>query len=101
MKTGLVFKAILLVVVFALGNALMVQPALEIHKHKPIAHADEKASDEAHCCFICHPAHRQWAAPTWLSGAYHLISSGSYLHKTFDLHLDPPIGSIFHPPQAF
>ena len=99
MKIGLFSKAVLLVAVIALGNAFIVQPAMEIQKKHIASHAQENNGDESQCCFICHPSHHQWVAPTWPGGATRLVSTEPYLHKTSDLHSDPPIGSIFHPPH--
>lgn len=86
----------------ALGNQLIVQPAIEIQKRHIAAHAqEENGGDESQCCFICHPTHHQWIANNSASGIKQTVSTSYVYYNTSAAYPDPLIGSIFRPPLAF
>ena len=94
-------KIAFVIVLMALGNSLIVQPAMEIQKKHIASHAQENNGDESQCCFICHPAHYQWIANASTPGIKHTISTSHIAYHTAVPYPDPLIGSIFRPPLAF
>lgn len=95
-------KIIFVVALMALGNSLIVQPALELRNNHIAAHEQENSGsgDESDCCFICHPAHFQWIANASNPSVKRIISTSFISHGTFSAIPDPRIGSIFRPPVA-
>ena len=94
-------KIVFFVALLAIGNSLIVQPALEIQQKHVAAHAAENSRDESDCCFICHPAHFQWIANASAPSVSRIISTSFIQPHTFTAYPDPRIGSIFRPPLAF
>jgi len=76
-------------------NCMVVEPAFAYKEDS----ADTQ-QDEAHCCFICHSVHHQWAPasngmhfPVPLIKADFVPNEGSFYLGSF-------ASSVFHPPQS-
>ncbi len=93
-------KIIFVVALMALGNSLIVQPALELRNNHIAAHEQENSGNESDCCFICHPAHFQCIANSSSPGVKRIISTSFISHSNLSVVPDPGIGSIFRPPVA-
>lgn len=93
-------KIIFVVALMALGNSLIVQPALELRSNHVATHEQDNCSDESSCCFICHPAHFQWIANTASTNVHRINFTSFVTHSTPSSVPDPRIGSIFRPPVA-
>ncbi len=93
-------KIALVIVFIALGNSLIVHPAMELQKKHIASHAQESNGDESQCCFICHPAHYQWFVDASTVASKCTVSSTLVSYHTFAASPDPRIGSIFRPPLA-
>ena len=92
-------KAIIIFLAFValagIINCMVVEPALAYKEDSAVA-----GQDEAHCCFICHSAHHQWAPagngmhfPAPLIKADFVPNEGSFYLGSF-------ASSVFHPPQS-
>lgn len=77
-------------------NCMVIEPAFAYKEDKAAC----QTSDETHCCFICHSGHHQWTSPATTSMAHRLVVSDHLLVLPFDVQIDPPLGSIFHPPTT-
>lgn len=88
---------VLIAIVALVGilNCVMIEPALA-YKEDPAA----SQTDKAHCCFICHSSHHQWIASSISSDFPYLVLTGSPVLQELQFLIDPPAGSIFHPPLA-
>lgn len=84
-----------LVTLVGIFNCILIEPAFA-YKEDPAA----SQKDEAHCCFICHSSHHQWIAGGSSSDFPHLIPTASAVLQETQFLIDPPAGSIFHPPLA-
>lgn len=93
-------KIVFFAALIALGNMLIVQPAMEIQKKSVVSHCQENSGDESTCCFICHPSHHQWLTPNWFVNKGALLASETFINPRVLFHSDPPAGSIFHPPSV-
>lgn len=93
-------KAVLIIIAFValvgILNCVMIEPALA-YKEDPAA----SQTDEAHCCFICHSSHHQWIVSSISSDFPYLVLTGPTVLQELQFLIDPPAGSIFHPPLAF
>jgi hypothetical protein len=77
-------------------NCTLLEPAFA-YKEDTAACASDNDSD---CCFICCTMHHQWLSPAGASVYHRLVLSDNLLALPFTVQMDPPLGSIFHPPTA-
>jgi hypothetical protein len=91
-------KIAFVIVLMALGNSLIVQPAMEIQKKHMACHEQENNGDESQCCFICYPV--RWIANASTPEIRHTVSSTFVQYHSFTAYSDPRIESIFRPPLA-
>ncbi len=85
-----------IVALLGMANCVLVEPAFA---------CDEDAAacsmPDCQCCLTCNSASHQWATPQ----SAHSISIHCLSHSisipSLAIPVDPPLGSIFHPPTPF
>ncbi len=86
--------AILALIGFA--NCVFVEPALACKED-----ASACAIPSTHGCLVCNSSGHQWVAPK----AYQPFNAQCLAHSintpSAESPVDPPLGSIFHPPTVF
>ena len=74
-------------------NCTLVEPAFA-YKDDPAVAQEE----ESHCCSLCHSMHHQWVNPEDFENNLFPPVCAETLIAFIPSRIDPPAGSIFHPP---
>ncbi len=91
----IVLTLIALITLAGIINCVLIEPALA-YKDDPAVSQQE----ETHCCFICHSMHHVWISPEGSATIPSVLPALGALYLSFVLRIDPPVGSIFHPPLS-
>jgi hypothetical protein len=88
----------ILAVVALLGfvNCVLVEPAFACNED-----AADCSMPECHCCLTCNSAAHQWVAPQSFEGLDIPDLINGINVSSAEIPVDPPLGSIFHPPTPF
>src|SRR3989338_3068257 len=84
------------VALFGVINCTLLEPALAYQEDKATS-TETQTSDH---CLLCCSMHHQWISQSSSEFAINNHQSNQHIPLHFDLHSDPAIGSIFHPPLA-
>jgi len=91
------YYTLALIALIGLLNCSLIEPAFACKES--LSHST--ASDDLDCCFIHCSIHHQYVSASSSEFPATTNQSNPFVSLHLDLHSDPALGSIFHPPLAF
>jgi hypothetical protein len=85
---GLVYFALI-----GIANCVLIEPALACHKNVATC-----AKESAPICTMCNSVHHQWIGAQDVTAENDQMPVSLYRPAPPIVNIDPPVGSIFHPP---
>jgi hypothetical protein len=95
-KNRTFFSVFVLIALIGIANCVLIEPAFACHSN--VAKCAKEATPS---CSMCMPGHHQWIVFQDGNAGNEQPYVSIYRRFALSVNIDPPLGSIFHPPTHF